>query len=436
MIYPLLVLFNSILFLLVPSFAPDGEPKISTNFPSTLVIDQEAVLEIKIVKAQLSGFATFQMDLPDGFVPREIENAEAICTINEGQLVWTWNELPEEEELILSVGITPGLTAHGKKRLGASFYYIENNDKKSVDIQAVEMVVLNEGETELSADAQAPANPSPSTATLVEFSHSEPAGIIDIQRTVLDGTVANEKKVELSIKKGITKGFARYSDNLGPGFSAKAVKTDGSSFSIADGKIKFVWVSVPEKEELKVSYILICQATAGEILLTGEYSYLEHNQSKKLLSPEQNIRFEKSQVVNQNQQKENNKELVKPDELQTKATSSQPENKVQTKLEKQANKQQNTTTFAVQVGAFSKSKVSAQTLKLKFKLKQNLRSELQEGYSKFMFGYFGEYKAARAQREQTISTNGIKSAFVVAYSNGKRITVQEALMTLNQKWFK
>jgi cell division septation protein DedD len=434
MIYPLLVLFNSILFFLVPFFAPNGEPKISTNFPSTLVIDQEAVLEIKISKAQLSGFATFQMDLPDGFVPREIENAEAVCAITQGQLVWTWSELPEEEELIISVGITPHAAAHGKKVIGASFYYIDNNDKKSVDIQAVEMAVLNEGETGLNTDT--PANPAQTTANWVDSSHSEPSGIVNIQRTVLDGTVQNEKKIELTIKKGITKGFARYSDNLEPGFSAKAVKTDGSSFSIADGKIKFVWVSVPEKEALKVSYILICQSNVEEILLRGEYSYLEHNQSKKSLSAEQNIRFEKLQPPGQKPAEEIKSATVKTETPATTEGSEPTENPVQVRLEKQVNKQQRATTFAIQIGAFTSTKVSVQTLKRKFKLKENLRSEFQEGYSKFMFGYFGAYKAARDQREQTIRANGIKSAFVVAYNNGKRITVQEALMTLNQKWFK
>lgn len=436
MIYPLLVLFNSILFFLLPSLAPNGEPKITTNFPSSLVIDQEAVLEIKISKAQFAGFATFQMDLPSGFVPREIENAEALFSVKDGQMVWTWNDLPEDEELILSVGITPGALAHGKRLIAASFYYIDNNDKKSVDLQAAEMMVLNEGETTLSESTQVTDPPAPSTGTLAESSHSEPAGIIEVLRTVQDGKTYNEKKIELTIKKGITKGFARYSDNLEPGFSAKAVKTDGSSFSIADGKIKFVWVSVPEKEELKVSYVLICEANCEALLLKGEYSYLEHNQSKKTLAPEQNLRFDKTSGPAQESQPES-----KPDAPNTNTTVSAnkvntTENKTQEKLEKQAKQQQNTTIFAVQIGAFNNAKVSAQSLKRKFKLKENIRSEFQEGYSKFMYGYFGTYKTARAQREQTISNNGIKSAFVVAYNNGKRITVQEALMTLNQKWFK
>ncbi|MBL7900463.1 MAG: hypothetical protein JNK73_00555 [Bacteroidia bacterium] len=421
------------LFFLLPFLAPNGEPKISTNFPSSLVIDQETVLEIKISKAQLSGFATFQMDLPNGFVPREIENAEASFSVKEGQMVWTWNELPEEEELILSVGITPGSVAHGKKLMGASFYYIDNNDKKSVDLQATEMIVLNEGETGLSESATTTDTPAQTTGTVAESSHSEPAGIIEVLRNVQDGKTYNEKKIELTIKKGITKGFARYSDNLEPGFSAKALKTDGSSFSIADGKIKFVWVSVPEKEELKVSYVLVCESNCESLLLKGEYSYLEHNQSKKTLAPEQTLRFDNTSAP---AQAETKTEAPKSNTVVTTNAENTKETKTQEKLEQQAKQQQNTTIFAVQIGAFNNAKVNAQSLKRKFKLKENIRSEFQEGYSKFMYGSFGAYKTAREKREQTIRNNGIKSAFVVAYNNGKRITVQEALMTLNQKWFK
>ena len=58
-----------------------------------------------------------------------------------------------------------------------------------------------------------------------------------------------------------------------------------------------------------------------------------------------------------------------------------------------------------------------------------------ECFSKFMIGNFGEYKEARNNRE-TIKDKGCRSAFVVAYNGAKRITVQEALMISNQKWFK
>jgi hypothetical protein len=431
MIYHLLVLFNSILFFLVPVFAPNGDPKITTNIPSTMVIDQEAVLEIKISKSQITGFATFQLDLPEGFIPREIENAEATCSVNQGQLVWTWNTLPEEEEVSISIGITPSASALGKKTLGASFYYIENNEKRSTDLAPVEITVLKEGETEPALSST--VNPGNGIAPVE--SHSEPAGLVEVIKTFSEGSNADEKKIDITIKKGITKGFARYSDNLEEGFTAKAVKTDGSSFSIADGKIKFVWVTVPEKEELNVSYILVRKSKLEQLLLLGEYSYLEHNQSKKAVAPEQRITFALPAVTATLASGETK------EKLKTKLPESREQNEkqtadVQNKLEKQSIQQQQTTSFAIQVGAFTNQKVSAQTLKRKFKLSQNLRSEYQEGYSKFMFGAYTEYKSARAQREKAVSANGVKTAFVVAYNNGKRITVQEALMIVNQKWFK
>ncbi|MCU0359975.1 MAG: SPOR domain-containing protein [Bacteroidia bacterium] len=431
MIYQLLVLFNSILFFLVPVFAPNGDPKITTNIPSTMVIDQEAVLEIKISKSQITGFATFQMDLPEGFIPREIENAEATCSINEGQIIWTWTTLPEEEEFSISIGITPNASALGKKTLGASLYYIENNEKRSTDLTPLQITVLKEGETEPALSS----TENPGNGISPVESHSEPAGLVEVLKTLVDGNTADEKKIDITIKKGITKGFARYSDNLEEGFTAKAVKTDGSSFSIADGKIKFVWVTVPEKEELNVSYILVRKSTMAELLLKGEYSYLEHNQSKKAVAPEQTIRFSTSNtptLVNSTDNKAPKKTTsTENTDLKEKQTT-----EVQSQLEKQSKQQQQTTRFAIQVGAFTNQKVSAQTLKRKFKLTQNLRSEYQEGYSKFMFGAYDEYKSARAQREKAVSDNGVKSAFVVAYNNGKRITVQEALMIVNQKWFK
>jgi hypothetical protein len=89
----------------------------------------------------------------------------------------------------------------------------------------------------------------------------------------------------------------------------------------------------------------------------------------------------------------------------------------------------------VQIGAFSNSGVSASVLASTFNITEKISSEMQGGFSKFMIGNYSEYKSARDKRESTLS-KGVNGAFVVAYNSGKRITVQEALMLSNQKWFK
>jgi len=92
--------------------------------------------------------------------------------------------------------------------------------------------------------------------------------------------------------------------------------------------------------------------------------------------------------------------------------------------------------YRVQIGAFSKRKVTVAKLEKKFNVSETIDSEMQGGFTKFIVGSHIEYKAARDHRESMISANGIKSSFVVAYNQGKRITVQEALMITNQTWYK
>jgi cell division protein FtsN len=97
-------------------------------------------------------------------------------------------------------------------------------------------------------------------------------------------------------------------------------------------------------------------------------------------------------------------------------------------------KKEGNVAYHVQIGAFTNA-IASDVLAKKFNINDKIKSEMAEGFSKFMIGNFGEYKEARTNRE-TMKEKGCRSAFVVAYNGAKRITVQEALMITNQKWFK
>ncbi|MCB0813697.1 MAG: hypothetical protein KDB87_11125, partial [Flavobacteriales bacterium] len=55
----------------------------------------------------------------------------------------------------------------------------------------------------------------------------------------------SEVRVTVEVEKGDLSGFAKLQLDLPPGLSATAIETKGASFTYADGKAKFIWMSLP-----------------------------------------------------------------------------------------------------------------------------------------------------------------------------------------------
>ena len=81
--------------------------------------------------------------------------------------------------------------------------------------------------------------------------------------------------------------------------------------------------------------------------------------------------------------------------------------------------------------------VSKDFVSKKYSYSSNFLTENHEGWIKYITGEYGVYKQARDKREDLVAANhNFPGPFVTAYNDGQRITVQEALMISNQKWFK
>lgn len=71
----------------------------------------------------------------------------------------------------------------------------------------------------------------------------------------------------------------------------------------------------------------------------------------------------------------------------------------------------------------------------RLKIEDEVRTEIHENWIKYSIGSFDIYKKARDYRVHIWNTTEVDDAFVAAYHDGKRITVQEALMIANQEWY-
>ena len=452
------ILINSLTLFIFGLFQTDNSVTIKNNIPSNFIVGQEVAVEFRISKGIQTGFAKFQLELPDGISIIKKDEMNSIYSIQNGVAQWIWSEVPEDEELLIKLTLVASELGIGIKTFNSNYSFIEKNEKKVFNMLPLEASIQN--------------NIINNKVSVIKdtLTKAEPNTSIDVVRLISDGPTANEKTITIKIKKGDTKGFAKYSDETDLNLNAKAIKTDGSSFSVSDGKIKFVWVDVPTKSELEVSYHIDLNNKNSNIL-KGEYSYLEKNQSKKYivkpdslvigkLKDEINLQaVQKTEAAKSIVQENDSNQLtskkiiedsksnltvektstlvtetpnlVKKEAIEVKTMPAKAETVKETPQIVNADPN-----FVVQIGAFKNTKIVATVLIKKYRITDKIVDELHDGFSKFMVGNHNLYKEARKHRDIIKSKHGVKDAFIAAYNVGKRITVQEALMVSKQSWFK
>lgn len=453
----LLTAFSSLFYYLLMFFLDNGVTA-EIKIPDNIRPGETVIAEVVINKGSVNGFAKLQIEAGQGLTIEEQDNKGATFSFSGNTAKWIWTALPMEAEFKVKFKVTTNASASGTTSIAGKFSYILNNNKQVAEIPAKTITIGNATSVAATQETTTPTatttatetnsiypgnadntpttgiavntstnvnisvttnttteqkNISPSTETppKTEISQNTTTNV-NLNRTI-QNIAANNWLIKITINKGDLKGFARYGDVLPPGLSAKAEEKDGSSFFVDGNSIKFVWSSLPEKETLVISYRLTGNITSA-VTLNGEFSYTENNQvMSKTLPPES---IQPPVAVNQN----NNNN-----------TPSVPvtENVAQTSVQSK----QTTVFFSVQLGAFLKSPVGANYFTRKYNI-PNVRMENHESYKKFYSGDFEEYKGARDYREE-IKQKGIQDAFVIAHKNNVRITVQEALMITNQKWY-
>ena len=451
MIKPLIILFNTFVVFLFSILFGDSAITVVGNFPKSVNPGYDFVAEITVKEAKLDGFAKLVFQVPKGFLVKEMESRNGAFAFKKNVATVTWKKINSTGDLKLKFLVTAIVKTIGAKKLEAKFSYILNNKKVAVSMPSAEIFV---GETEepvitsidtikkIVLDTIKKQNPDTLlTKVVIESKEKpsldnpiEPNSSIECKRTYVNGKKPNEVIVEVSIAKGSITGFAKYQDLLPVGCKAKSVATNGSSFSVADGKVKFVWVTLPADEELKISYTLEKMPTTSlEVGLDkGEFSYLEKNQSKKTSLPSLTVSFiaTNSTTANTDSKLINTNQIGSSKTVKT--TDAKP---VLSETNRPIiSKNDGNVSFLVQIGAF-KAQTSTDKLAALYNLKETIKTDMHEGFHKFMIGNFDAYKQARLRREE-VTQDGCIGAFVAAYNGSTRITVQEALMISNQKWFK
>ena len=461
MIKYLLVFFNLAGLLFFRSLFDADTVSVSHNFPTTVSIGSEYVVEVRINKNEVSGFAEFIQILPQGFSASLIETKNGSFSFSDREVKIIWMTLPEESEFTLKYKITVLSNAVSGDWVDGTFSYLSNNQKATV--------TLEKKKVEISS------TPPDAISTSDSISKRLP---VSCKRTI-QNTGNREVLVEVAIQNDSVSGFAKLEEMIPDGFTASAADVHGAVFSFVDQKVKLLWMSFPFEKEFKVSYKLIAAPAVSDTSeISGFLSFTIAEESKKymmtnsqlLLNAQASNQTPQTEPLTENKLSETSTEASNPiaetkKEEKPIATetqvATQPKKEPSTLAEaaekinedvKSGNEETQSTSplgkasqpsnipaaqsgisYRVQICATHKP-VEPNYFKDTYKINEEIYAEMHEGWHKFTLNNVATYKLARDKREELKQNQQIPGPFVTAYNSGTRITVQEALMISNQKW--
>ena len=80
---------------------------LTQQVPSKVETNESIVVEIKVDKTDVEGFAKFQVTLPEGFSAEQIDTKGATFTFDQNTVKIIWLALPKESEFVFTYKIIP-----------------------------------------------------------------------------------------------------------------------------------------------------------------------------------------------------------------------------------------------------------------------------------------------------------------------------------------
>jgi len=443
MVKLVITLLNLMVILTLQLFP--GNVSVKLDVPTEVQAGSEFEVSVTLNKGDLEGFSRFQQSIPAGLTASSGSSSNADFTFSDKRVRLIWLRIPQNDEITVSYHVKIDERLKGTFTLTGKFSYIENNERKSIDIQPVAINILPSATIDPSLivdvnDFEKMTMPYPGLATAEAFS------VACIRQKPYPGA-QGDYIVNVLVNKNVTRQFAKIEEDVPEGFTAVALDAKDAIFTFKENKAKFLWMNLPTEQFFTVSYRLIPknQSKLPAPVINGAFSYLveENTVSVDIIERDMNLTDLSGEDVNALIARA----LVEPYPVIAQTPVEEP-----VKVETQAKVEPSDVSpgrtegasslldtgqgvyYRIQLAAGHKP-ININRYFRKMKLEKEVRLEAHDGWKKYSIGSFGLYKEARDYRVHIWNTTPVKDAFITAYNSGQRITVQEALMITEQKWY-
>ena len=457
---------------------------ITQEAPDRIDTMSSCTVSVTVNKGDVEGFAKFQHLFPYGVEIEPIETKGATFTYAQRKMKLIWMALPEEESFTIKYKLTVTDPYVVEVDLGGTFSYLEENKRMTFTVPTKK---LNVGPSEEELKKQ--RNPYAYVYREVEDLGDNRYRIkINVNSQYLEGfgkiqdvvpykatAEANNKNESVFSQVDEKVKFVWMSlpesDTFSVSYTVDLSETESKNVDDISGELSFLHENKTQKAEImseppsgeeEQQMLASKDSSAEEETSTEEAAPEKENEEEQLQEEETQPQSEpeteeavaekpakEGSDREEKKQKTKTEQQISDEELADKYLtedqktdeSTTPDNSTVAETKEQDGKGKITSVqdpvkgieYRVQILA-GHNNVKAPYIEKKYNFNNQFFMENHQGWIKYTTGSFGVYKQARDGRENIKSSFNFPGPFVVAYNEGDRITVQEALMITNQKW--
>lgn len=459
MVKYVIVLLNMLGIMLANILFP-SDVSLQIKAPNEVTAGAEFDIEITLNKRGAESFARFQQELPRGLTAQVVDNENASFAFEDQNVKFIWLRLPADDQITISYKIKVDDRLKGNFSIEGLFSYIDGNDRKSVKLDPKQITIK----------PSTTVNPN-LIVDISEFQQMVPyqppvsllaSNVRCIRQAPLFTGEGNDMLVNILVSRGNADKFAKIEEDIPAGYVAEAASTRDAIFTFKDQKAKFLWMNLPPEPRFVVNYRLSpADGTAStELPIKGTFSFILNDVTQVIDIIQRDVDLSNldPQHLDGIIASSPAPSIVAPTQVAGVPTSSSYSGvdggrEIPVQLQEIEDKRPRTSAkqreldiayllepeegvyYRVQIAAGHRL-VDIKRYFQRLSITEDVRTERHEGWYKYSIGSFAEYKLARDRRNDIWSTTPIDDAFVAAYNNGTRITVQEALMITNQQWYR
>ncbi len=481
-----LILFNFLGVFVFNLFFNDGI-EIQHATPESMAPGQTTLVEIIISKGDINGFAKLELIMPPGFSAQAVETKGASFTFSDQKAKFIWMALPSDESVNISYQLTSDASLDGNHIIKGTFSYIKDNQRLDHIMEGKLITMGLVGET-LAEELEENEISEELTDTIDEVAETIEQEVDEVEQSVedieeeieegiaetlpeeIEEEIANavevsgdelaevpespsfqgdeltalrsietvgsgEYRVKVMIVNSDIEGFGKISEYVPAGMVVSNIISGDAIPTVENYGVKFVWFEVPSESEFEVLYTLKPLSADYDISeIDGTFSYIYENAPQEMETIAgtyelDDIGDEILAEIEQEVEEVIEETTTESTEIENDVADNQSEMKTHSIPDPETG-----VTYKVQIVA-GHNTVGKSYFKKRHNFTDNFNIENHEGWVKYTTGKFEEYKSARDGRESISANYNFNGPFVTAYSQGERITVQEALMITNQQWY-